>query len=85
MAVTLSGPNLKQQVLSIEEMGRAFPGEWVLIGDPEVDENLEVLRGAVLYHSPSRLETLGEVRRGRAKAFAWRFMGEPVIDGIIAL
>jgi hypothetical protein len=44
------------EVLTIDEMNERFPDEWVLIGDPETDASLEVLRGRVLYHGRDREE-----------------------------
>ena len=44
------------EVLTIDEINERFPDEWVLIGDPETDESLEVRRGKVLCHSKERDE-----------------------------
>ena len=38
------------EVLTRAEMEAQFDGEWVLIGNPELDENLEVLSGLVVSH-----------------------------------
>ena len=38
------------EVLTRAEMEARFDGEWVLIAEPEVDINLEVLRGRVVSH-----------------------------------
>lgn len=38
------------EVLTRAEMEAQFEGEWVLVADPEVDNNLEVLRGRVVSH-----------------------------------
>ncbi len=38
------------EVLTRAEMEARFDGEWVLIADPEVDNNLEVLHGRVVSH-----------------------------------
>ena len=42
--------------MTIEEIETQFDGEWVLIGDPELDEFLQVTRGKVLSHSVDRDE-----------------------------
>lgn len=42
--------------MTIEEIETQFDGEWVLIGDPETNEYLEVVRGKVLIHSSDRDE-----------------------------
>ena len=39
------------EILSAQEIQARYDGEWVLIGDPEVDESLVVQRGRVLWLS----------------------------------
>jgi hypothetical protein len=34
-----------EEILSIQEMQARYDGEWMLIGDPEVDETLTIQRG----------------------------------------
>ena len=46
----------KSDVLSVEEIYRRFPGEWVLLADPEVDRNQNVLCGKLVWHSKGRDE-----------------------------
>jgi hypothetical protein len=43
-------------ILTIDEINKRYPDEFVLIGDPETDESLEVLSGKVLYHGTNRDE-----------------------------
>lgn len=43
-----------KNALTIDEIDRQFPDEWVLIGDPEKDESGRVVRGQVLCHSSDR-------------------------------
>jgi hypothetical protein len=38
-------------VLTIDEINDRYADEWVLVGDPVVGENLQVLQGTVLWHS----------------------------------
>ncbi len=38
------------EVLTRAEMEAQFDGEWVLVADPELDKNLEVLSGLVVSH-----------------------------------
>lgn len=42
------------EVLTIDEINERYPNEWVLIGDPQQNDSLEVLGGRVLYHSKLR-------------------------------
>ena len=44
------------KVLTIEEINKRYAAEWVLVGDPVVGENLQVLQGTVLWHSKDRDE-----------------------------
>ncbi len=43
-------------ILTLKEMKRRYPNQWVLVADPELDKNLEVLRGKVLWHGKDRDE-----------------------------
>ncbi|HYO50380.1 MAG TPA: hypothetical protein VEW94_11075 [Chloroflexia bacterium] len=44
------------QIMSAEEINSTFESEWVLVGDPEVEENLVVKRGKVLWHGKDKEE-----------------------------
>lgn len=67
-----------QQEMTIEEIEAQFDGEWVLVGDPELDEYLEVVRGTVLCHSADRDEfdrAAQEFGGGRIKQLAYLYTG----------
>lgn len=40
------------EVMTFEEMQHRYDGEWLLIAPTEVDEDLQVIKGEVLAHSP---------------------------------
>ncbi len=64
------------EVLTIDEIEFRYAPEWVLIGEPQTDEDLNIQAGRVLFHSPVRDEVYrraGELRPGR---FAVRYLGE---------
>ncbi len=43
--------------LSIDEIKLLYPNEWVLIGDPVMDESkMDVLQGVPLFHSQDKKE-----------------------------
>jgi len=42
------------EVLTRAEMEARFDGEWVLIAEPEVDEDRDVRRGRVVFHGKDR-------------------------------
>jgi len=42
---------------SIEDIKKSYPDEWILLGNPEMDEyDMDILSGVVLYHSPDKRE-----------------------------
>jgi len=42
------------EVLTRAEMEAQFNGEWVLVADPELDTDREVIRGVVAFHGTDR-------------------------------
>ena len=45
------------QMMDISEIKRLYPDEWVLLGNPDIDEaNPKFLSGVVVYHSPDKRE-----------------------------
>jgi hypothetical protein len=45
-----------EPVMTISEIESEFDSEWVLVDEPETNEQLEVLKGKVLHHSKDRDE-----------------------------
>ncbi len=45
-----------ERVMTIGEIESEFDSEWVLIDEPETNEQLEVLKGKVIHHSKDRDE-----------------------------
>jgi hypothetical protein len=39
------------EVLTRAEIEAKYDGEWVLVGDPEMDDQMQVLKGTVVAHS----------------------------------
>lgn len=52
--------------LTYAEMEARYDGEWVVVVDPVSNDQLEVLRGAVIAHSPDRDELHRQVRQYQA-------------------
>lgn len=46
---------MENTFISIEELRKRYPDEWVLLGDPEI-QNTSVLGGVVLFHSKDKKE-----------------------------
>ena len=62
-----------EEVLTVAEIERRYPDEWILLEDPELDEHLNVLRGRVLAHSKDRDEVgrVGVQRRPPSSAYVY--------------
>ena len=45
-----------EEVITLAEMHARFESEWVLVEDPELDEQGEIVRGRILFHSKDRDE-----------------------------
>ncbi len=57
---------MEYPTLTYAEMEQRYDGEWVVVIDPVSDDQLEVLSGTVIAHSPDRDEMDGQVRRYQA-------------------
>jgi hypothetical protein len=66
--------------LSLGEIESRFDSEWVLIGDPELDEQDEILSGCVLVHDKNRDEMYRQARILQPKRSAVLFTGLPPAD-----
>ena len=51
-----------REILSFSEIKERFDSEWVLIGDPETGDDLNVKQGVVLWHSKDRDEVYRKAR-----------------------
>lgn len=63
-------------VMTLDEINSRFESEWILIADPEVDENLEVVRGRVVIHSKDRDEVDRKAIELRLKSSAYHYTGQ---------
>jgi len=44
---------------SIDDIKKSYPDEWILLGEPEMDEyRRNIISGAVLYHSSNKRELI---------------------------
>ena len=43
-------------IMTVQEMEDCYDSEWILVGDPETTDALEVVKGTVLHHSKDRDE-----------------------------
>jgi uncharacterized pyridoxal phosphate-containing UPF0001 family protein len=82
----MSGADRKQgPVMTLQEMEREFESEWVLVGDPQTNESLEVIQGTVLCHSRDRDEAYRAAVRLRLKRSAIIYTGQMPPDTAIVL
>ncbi len=68
-----------------DEVERRFDGEWVVIDEPEVTDDLEIIAGRVVFHGSTRAEAHDEIMRRKLKRFAVEFLGPPVPEGMVAI
>ena len=64
------------EVLTISEIHSRFDSEWVLVEDPEVNEQMEVMRGKVVCHSKDRDEVDRKAIELRLKSSATLYTGK---------
>lgn len=76
---------MMDEVLSRPDIEDRYRSEWVLIADPEVDENLEVVRGKVACHSKDRDEVDRKAIELRLKHSAFLYTGRIPEDVAIIL
>ena len=63
------------EILTFDQIKARYAPDWVLIGDLETDENLEVLSGRVLFHSPDRDAIDDRAKEFMPGRFAVQFLG----------
>ena len=74
-----------ERVMTIGEIESEFDSEWVLVDEPETNEQLEVLKGKVLHHSKDRDEVYRKAVSLRPKRCAILYTGEIPKDAVIVL
>ena len=70
---------------TLARIERDFASEWILVGDPDMDAQMHVLAGRVLFHSRDRDEVYRQAIRLKPKRFALLFTGRPPGDAAIVL
>jgi hypothetical protein len=66
---------LMERVMTISEIESEFDSEWVLVDEPETNEQLEVLKGKVIHHSKDRDEVYRKAVSLRPKRSAILYTG----------
>jgi hypothetical protein len=73
------------QILTLKEMKEQYHDEWLLIAYTEIDENLQVIRGEVVAHSPRAEEVYHALPHYKDHAVAVEYIGEIPQDLVIML
>jgi hypothetical protein len=68
--------------MTLTEIERAFPDEWVVVGEYTADDSVIVHDGVVLAHSANADEAHGFARTCPGDVAIW-FVGKPFPDGFI--
>ena len=71
--------------MTLAQMETQFDSEWVLVGDPQTDDALEVQSGQVLWHSQDRDEVYRKAVELRPRRFAMLYSGKMPEDTAIIL
>jgi hypothetical protein len=64
-----------KEILTAAEIEARYDSEWVLVGDPKTNEQFEVQRGKVLWHSKDRDELYRKAIELRPRDFAILYTG----------
>jgi hypothetical protein len=72
-------------LLTITEINERFTDEWVLVEEPQTDQNLAVVAGRVRWHSPDRDEVYRKANELKPKRFAVVFTGKLPQDVAVIL
>jgi hypothetical protein len=72
-------------VMTIADIKLQFDSEWVLIGDPQLNDALEVVGGIVLHHSKDRDEVYRKAVTLRPQRSAVLYTGEIPEDTAVML
>jgi len=62
--------------MTLEEIKQQYPNEWVLIEFTELNDELEVVNGEVIAHSPSKEEINKKLMVARNEKIAIEFTGD---------
>ena len=63
------------EMLSIQDIRERYDGEWLLITYAELDEDLNVVRGEVIAHSPDRDQIYGNLLTAKDRPVAIEYVG----------
>ena len=72
--------------MRIEEIRKLYPDEWVLIEYSKLDDDLNVLEGEVIAHSPDKEEIYQAQMKVQGRSLAIEYLGEiPEQDDLVVV
>ena len=74
-----------EEVLTIAQIEAQFDSEWILVGEPQTNEALEVVSGKVLWHSKDREEVYRKAVELRPRRSAMLYTGKMPKDTAVVL
>ena len=74
-----------EKELTLAEIENQFDSEWILVEEPETNQDLEVIKGKVLHHSKDRDEVYRKAVALRPKRSAILYTGEMPEDTAVVL
>lgn len=74
-----------KKIMTIEEMRNAYPSEWLLITDPQTDQQHQLQKGTVEYHSKDRDDLYRHAILLKPKKFATLYTGSLQKDTAVIL
>ncbi len=72
-----------EKSLTLAEIYQQYPNQWVLIVDPELDDNLEVIRGEVVACAGDRDDLYDQLYLRNGKSSAIEYTGSTEGDFVI--
>jgi len=74
-----------REILSFSEIKERFDSEWVLIADPQTNDDLSIKQGVVLWHSKDRDEVYRKAREIHPNHSAILYTGKLPDDVAVVL
>jgi hypothetical protein len=74
-----------QEILNYDEIQNRYDGEWVLIVNPVLDENLEVIKGEVWAHFPTAEEVYRAMSLAKGHTTSIEYVGKVPEDFVAIL
>ena len=74
-----------EKMMPVAQIEKKYKSEWVLLSDPELDKNNQIVRGKVVFHSKDRDKVYQKAAELKPKFFATLFTGKLPKDMAIVL